>query len=104
MSVSQAGYNTVMEIARAGARAVLVPYVGRGETEQTLRAERLAARGLVQLVPEAGLTPERLAAAMDAAEASPPASFAALDLSGAAASVAIVSEALACPPLRGLRP
>ena len=104
MSVSQAGYNTVMEIARAGARAVLVPYVGRGETEQTLRAERLAARGLVQLVPEAGLTPERLAAAMDAAAASPPASFAALDLSGAAASVAIVSEALARPPLRGLRP
>ncbi|HUI18214.1 MAG TPA: glycosyltransferase [Alphaproteobacteria bacterium] len=104
MSISQAGYNTVMEIARAGARAVLVPYVGRGETEQTLRAERLAARGLVQLVPEAELSPERLAAAVDRAEAGPPASFAALDLSGAAASVAIVSEALARHPRGGVRP
>ena len=101
MSISQAGYNTVMEIARAGARAVLVPFVGRGETEQTLRAERLAARGLVQLVPEAELTPEHLAAAVDRAALAPPPSFAALDLSGAAASVAIVSAALARHPRAG---
>jgi len=95
LSVSQAGYNTVMEIARAGARAVLVPFVGRGETEQTLRAERLAARGWVELVPPLELSPARLAAAIDAAATMPAPSFAPLDLGGVAGSVAIVGEELA---------
>jgi len=104
VSVSQAGYNTVMEIARAGARAVLVPFVGHGETEQSLRAERLAARGLAGLVPAAELAPSRLAAAIDAAAAAPAPSFAHLDLEGAATSVAIVSEALLRATRAGQRP
>lgn len=94
VSISQAGYNTVMDIASADARAVLVPFVGLGETEQTLRAEKLAARGLVEVVPERQLTAARLAAAVDAAEVMPPPRFAALDMSGAARSVRIVSEVL----------
>jgi len=94
VSISQAGYNTVMDIASADARAVLVPFVGLGETEQTLRAEKLAARGLVEVVPERQLTAATLAAAVDAAEAMPAPRFAALDMSGAAKSVRIVSEAL----------
>ena len=45
VSVSQAGYNTVLDILAARARAVLVPFAAERETEQLLRAERLAALG-----------------------------------------------------------
>ena len=66
LSVSQAGYNTVLELVAHRVRAVVVPYEGSGD-EQPLRAGLLAERGLLEIVPEAELTPARLAAAMDAA-------------------------------------
>jgi len=71
VSVSQAGYNTVVDVLAAGARAVLVPFATKRETEQTLRAERLAQRGLARVLPEAALTPERLAAFVAEALAKP---------------------------------
>ncbi len=91
VSVSQGGYNTVLDILRAGARAVIVPFAAGGETEQPLRAARLAERGLAQKLDEADLTPETLARAIDAALAAPPASAAGLDLDGAAASARLVA-------------
>jgi predicted glycosyltransferase len=84
ISMSQGGYNTVMELLVAGARAVIVPFAAGHEMEQTLRARRLAARGLVGLVEAADLTPQRLAAALDAALQRPPTPQAGLDLDGAA--------------------
>lgn len=66
-SVSQAGYNTVMDLLRTRARAVLVPFAGEGETEQTLRAQVLAARGLAVSVDSATLSPKILADAIDKA-------------------------------------
>ncbi len=72
VSVSQAGYNTVLDILRARARAVVVPYAAGRETEQLLRAERLAALGAVELVREAELSPETLAAAMQRAASAQP--------------------------------
>ncbi len=62
VSVSQAGYNTVVDVLAAGARPVLVPFAAGRETEQTLRAERLARKGLARVLPESALTPDRLAA------------------------------------------
>lgn len=64
VSVSQAGYNTVLDIIAAGAAAVVVPFASERETEQTLRAERLAARGIVEMVGPAELSPDRLAQAI----------------------------------------
>ncbi len=66
-SVSQAGYNTVVDLLSTGTPAVLVPFAANNETEQSLRAERMAALGRAVLVPEAALDPERLAAAVDRA-------------------------------------
>jgi len=43
---------------------VLVPFAAGGEREQTLRAERLAERGLAVALAEASLEPAALAAAM----------------------------------------
>lgn len=65
ISVSQAGYNTVLDILIAGVPAVFVPFAQINETEQTQRAEALAGHGRAVVVAEDGLTPERLAGAVD---------------------------------------
>ncbi len=72
LSVSQAGYNTVLDVLIAGVRSVLVPFAQIRETEQTQRAEALARHGRAVVVPEKGLTAEALAAAIDEALAKPP--------------------------------
>jgi predicted glycosyltransferase len=82
VSISQAGYNTVLDILAARAAAVVVPFAAGRETEQRLRAERLAARGVLQMVPEDELTPDRLAEAIRRAVASHPAGLA-VDMAGA---------------------
>jgi predicted glycosyltransferase len=91
VSVSQAGYNTVLDILGARARAVLVPFAAERETEQLLRAERLAALGVAELVRESELTPTRLAFAIERATARPPAAVA-VDTDGAARSARLIGE------------
>jgi predicted glycosyltransferase len=95
LSVSQAGYNTVMETLQARARAVLVPFAGGAESEQTLRARLLADRGLVQVVGEESLTAATLAAAIDRAAAGARPAPGAIDLDGARKSAALLREWLA---------
>jgi predicted glycosyltransferase len=94
LSISQAGYNTVMETLQARARAVLVPYVGEGESEQPARARLLAAHGLVEVVEEASLDAASLAAAAGraASRSRPPAG--AVDLGGAQRSAELLRELL----------
>lgn len=92
LSVSQAGYNTVMDILVTGVRAVLVPFAAEGETEQTLRARLLAERGRVRLADEATLTPKTLAAAIDEAMSRPATTLEGLALNGAAATALVLRE------------
>ena len=92
LSVSQAGYNTVAETLQAGARSVLVPFAGGGESEQTLRAMLLAERGLVSMVEEEVLSPAKLAAAIDRAATAPRPAAAAVDLGGAHRSAQLLKE------------
>jgi predicted glycosyltransferase len=73
VSVSQAGYNTILDILAARAAAVVVPFAAGRETEQRLRAERFAARGVIQMVEEGDLSAPRLAAAIGRAIAIRPA-------------------------------
>ncbi len=61
LSVSQAGYNTVADVLRAGCRSVLVPFADDGESEQTCRARLLAGPGRVSVLQQDGLTAQRLA-------------------------------------------
>lgn len=92
LSVSQAGYNTVLDIVASGVRAVVVPYEGSGD-EQPLRTRLLAERGLLKVVEEADLTPAKLAQAMDEALTAP--GFPApgrLDLDGLTCSVEMVGR------------
>lgn len=94
LSISQGGYNTVMEILHAKCRAVIVPYAGGVETEQTLRAELLARRGVLQIADEDGLDPINLAAKVDVAFAGEPSS-ANIDVDGAQKTVALLRQWLA---------
>ncbi|MEE8365769.1 MAG: glycosyltransferase [Gammaproteobacteria bacterium] len=67
VSVSQAGYNTVVDILKTGARAVMVPFSDAGEVEQTLRANLLQKQCRIVALAQNDLTPESLAAAIDRA-------------------------------------
>jgi predicted glycosyltransferase len=90
VSVSQAGYNTVLDILAAGTAAVLVPFAEMRETEQALRAERLAARGVVEVVAQSELSPRRLAAAIGRAARQRPGALA-IDTAGARRTALLVA-------------
>jgi predicted glycosyltransferase len=92
LSVSQAGYNTVVDLLRTGVRSILVPFEGGHETEQRLRAECLAGRGLADLLRENDLSGERLASLATAVLAKPPPPAVSIDLDGAERTVAIIEE------------
>jgi predicted glycosyltransferase len=92
LSVSQAGYNTLLETLQASARAVMVPYVGRKETEQTLRARLLAERGAIDIVEEAALSPQTLASAIDRAVDRPRPAPVMIDTNGAARSAELLAQ------------
>ncbi len=91
VSVSQAGYNTVLDILRARAPAVVVPFASGRETEQSLRAERLAARHVFELVREDQLSPERLALAIEGAISAPPTTLT-IDTGGARRTAALIAD------------
>ena len=92
LSISQAGYNTVMDLLLARARSVVVPFSTHGQSEQALRAGLLAERGWLCVADEATLTPERLAAAIDRAAAAPRPDPHGLDLDGARRSAALIAR------------
>ena len=92
LSVSQAGYNTLMEIVSAAAPAVVVPFARGQETEQTLRARCFVERGLLEMVEESALAPETLAAAIDRAAQKPRIAPGSLNLDGARRSAALIKQ------------
>ena len=92
LSISQAGYNTVMETLRARARAVVVPFAGDGEAEQPSRARLLAARGLLEVVSEKDLGAASLAAAVARVLERPRPAADGIDLDGAAATARLLRQ------------
>ena len=91
LSLSQAGYNTVMDILAAGARALVIPFAEPGETEQTERARILAERGILTLL-KPPVAVDRLALAIDEALSRPRPAAAGIDLAGAAATARLLGS------------
>ena len=91
LSVSQAGYNTVLDVIAAKCPAVFVPFEEESESEQVLRAELLKERGLCQVVREAKLSKKRLAKAIDKA-LNQSHSTAQVHMDGAAAAADILTQ------------
>ncbi|ALV29455.1 glycosyltransferase family protein [Pannonibacter phragmitetus] len=93
LSVSQAGYNTVLDILRAGVPSVLVPFAQVKETEQTQRAEALAGHRRAVMLAEKDLSAATLARAVDEALSLPHAATS-VRLGGAEASADILLKDL----------
>lgn len=99
LSISQAGYNTLLELLAVRARAVVVPFEGGVETEQRLRAELLAGLGSLEMVTEDALKPETLGPAMERAYARPRDLVPNIDLDGARNTAAIVRRLIEGRPV-----
>lgn len=99
LSISQAGYNTVMDVLEAGCRNVVVPFAAGSESEQLFRARELEARGLLNVLDEAALSPATLAAAVNAALAGPKPATATIDLTGIETTARLILAML--PAKRG---
>jgi predicted glycosyltransferase len=97
LSVSQAGYNTVVEGLRFQKPMVLVPFETATETEQRTRAERLVNLDLAEALRERELTPRRLASAIDRAWGRRPDRWPDLALDGAARTARLVAGCAATP-------
>ncbi|NIY74536.1 glycosyl transferase [Thalassospira sp. HF15] len=65
VSVSQAGYNTLMDVLVTRTPAVMVPFAEGGESEQTERAELLSKAGVISLLDLDGLSAQSLAKQID---------------------------------------
>jgi predicted glycosyltransferase len=65
VAVTMGGYNTVCELLGSGRRAVVVPRIEPGH-EQLLRAQRMAAHGLLRMLHPAEATPAALMAEVQA--------------------------------------
>lgn len=104
VSISQAGYNTTLDVVTSGARPVIVPFTGNGETEQRARGERLRDFGLAVVLDDRTLSPEVLAAAID--DAGTRSSFGRWDFAsdGAARTAALVVDMLDPRAARRVRP
>ena len=96
LSISQGGYNTIMEVLAARCPAIVVPFAGSGETEQDLRATALSERGAITVLPEAQLSPAALAEAIrQVLSAAPQSSDLRLDLGGMEKTARLVGQAAA---------
>jgi predicted glycosyltransferase len=93
LSVSQCGYNTALDIVRARVPALVVPFIGNGDSEQTDRAQRLERLNAVRMF-RGSLDAGALADAMSEAIRFSPAR-APLDMDGAGRTAAILRVALA---------
>ena len=101
LSVSQAGYNTVLEGLRFRKPMVLVPFETATEMEQRTRAERLVQLDLAEVVWESELTPPRLAGAIDRAVQRRPDRWPSLALDGAGQTAQLVAQWAATPSATG---
>ena len=94
LSISQGGYNTVMEVLAARARAVCIPYAGGLESEQTLRCDLLARKGAIEVVGPGNVTGPSVAAAIARALDRPDDISVPVDMSGAQKSGDLLMSAL----------
>lgn len=96
LSVSMAGYNTCMNLIATGTRALVLPFTGGGNTEQTIRAEKLAQLGIVGLLSEPQLRPDYLAGRMiQSLQTPPPTQTLSLDQDGAMKTATCLQELIA---------
>lgn len=94
LSISQAGYNTVLDLVAAGRPALVIPFDEGGETEQAIRARAMERAGLARCLRYETTSPAMLALAIsDALRQGPPPPIQ-IDRDGGAATAAILAGLL----------
>ncbi len=58
LSISMSGYNTTMNVLTTGVRAMILPFTGNDDQEQTIRAAKLAKLGVVEMIRPEDLHPK----------------------------------------------
>ena len=61
MSISMGGYNTTMNILTTGVRSMMLPFVGNGDLEQTIRSQKLEDLGILNVIHPEDLEPKKFA-------------------------------------------
>jgi predicted glycosyltransferase len=89
-SVSQAGYNTTMNLLTAGTPALVLPFAQN--REQRMRAERLAHMDGPEVLDESDLDPARLAQRMETLLSKPRGTLSSVDLDGAATTARMLED------------
>lgn len=100
--VSMGGYNTVSEILSLGKRALIVPRV-KPRREQWIRAERLAAMGLVDMLHPDAASAQALGAWLASSRPAPPPARTRLDFDGLRRVPQLVRQMLREPQAGALR-
>lgn len=95
LSISQAGYNTVLDLVAAARPAIVVPFDEGAETEQAVRAEAMERASLARSLRLSAVTPAAFAAAVEAALRAEIPQPLAIDRDGAGAIAGIVRGLLA---------
>lgn len=94
LSVSMAGYNTMMDVLLSGIRAMVYPVTANGDQEQIVRAESLAKAGIIDVIRTEELAPRELARKVERALSKTPTSLT-LNCEGAINSVHVLKKHLA---------
>ena len=94
VSISQCGYNTVMDLLKSGVSALVVPFALGQEDEQSNRADRLNKLGLLQTINLDDLTVEQFITEIEKLLVFIP-NNPTLDFAGAARSVELIEDMLA---------
>ncbi len=94
VSISQAGYNTLIETMKAKTPAIVVPFETDREQEQVTRARAFVDLGLVRMLRSKMLEPGALARLVDATVGSVPPT-AAIDFNGSEGTVRAIRAVLA---------
>lgn len=94
VSISQAGYNTLIETVKARTPAIVVPFETDREQEQVTRARAFVDLGLVRMMRSKMLEPRALARLIDATVGSTPPT-AAIDFNGGEGTVRAIKAVLA---------
>lgn len=104
LSISMAGYNTCMNVLKTGTRALVLPFTGHKNDEQTIRAKKLETRGQLTVLEPEDLTPDRLAAKIAASLTMPHPGQHSINTDGGTHAAATIERLAAQTRMRPLAP
>lgn len=92
LSISQAGYNTMLDIVNAQVRSITVPFSDGGELEQEMRAKLFERAGYTSVLTNAELNAQSLSKAVETSLMLPVKDKLALNLDGSRGTAQIIKK------------